>query len=68
MLRQTKLTVKLIVDKLYKRIVEPENVSTDLLNFSNSLNYESISKIKKIFIFLRENEDNNDGIDLHHTI
>ena len=68
MRKQTKLTVKLIIDRLHKRIVDQENVSSDLLNLSNSLNTESISKIKKIFIFLRENENNNDGIDLHHTI
>lgn len=68
MRRQTKLTVKLIIDKLHRRIVDQENISSDLLNLSNSLNTESISKIKKIFIFLRENEHNNDGIDLHHTI
>ena len=68
MRRQTKLTVKLIIDKLHRRIVDQENVSSDLINLANSLNQESISKIKKVFIFLRENEDNNDGIDLHHTI
>ena len=68
MRKNTKLTVKLIIDKLHRRIVDQENVSSDLINLANSLNQESISKIKKIFIFLRENEDNNDGIDLHHTI
>ena len=66
--KQAKLTVKLIVDRLHRRIDNQENVSSDLINFSNSLNSDSIGKLKKIFIYLRESEENNDGIDIHHTI
>ena len=56
------------MDRLHRRIVNQENVSSDLINFSNSLNSDSIGKLKKIFIYLRESEENNDGIDIHHTI
>ena len=52
--KQAKLTVKFIVDRLHKRVVDQENISSDLINLSNSLNSDSISKLKKIFIFLRE--------------
>ena len=66
--KQAKVTVKLIIDKLHKRVVDQESISPDLINLSNSLNSDSIGKLKKIFIFLRESEENNDGIDIHHTI
>ena len=67
---QTKQTLITLIDRLYMKVVEPENTSVTLLKFARVLNRDCINLFKKIYIFLRESvaADEQDGLGLRKTI
>lgn len=68
MMIDLKKTLKTVINRLHEQVVEPEETSIALLKFARSLTRDSINHFKKIYIFLREQVADNDGMELSGTI